>query len=58
MKFFNNKINPRYSTRLIKKNDKKYYLEIVFELYGQVKKLKRKIIPDEEKESIYYSNKW
>ena len=46
---FYNKINPRYSTRLIKKNDKKYYLEIVFELYGLVKKLKRKIIPDEDK---------
>ena len=39
---FYSKINPRYSTRLIKKNDNKFYLEIAFELYGKVKKLKRK----------------
>ena len=46
---FYNKINPRYSSRLIKKDDNKYYIEIAFELYGKVKKLKRKVIPDEDK---------
>ena len=47
---FYNKINPRYSTRLIKKNNNKYYLEIIFELYGKVKKLRSKIVPDEDKD--------
>ena len=34
---------------MIKKDDNKYYIEIAFELYGKVKKLKRKVIPDEDK---------
>ena len=45
---FYNKINPRYSTKLINNGDK-YLIEIIFELYGKIKKLKRKILSDEDK---------
>ena len=45
---FFNKINPRYSSRLFKKGEK-YYIEIIFELYGKIKKLKRKILCDDDK---------
>ena len=45
---FYNKINPRYSSRLLKKGEK-YYIEIIFELYGKIKKLKRKILTDDDK---------
>ena len=45
---FFNKINPRYSSKLIKKGEK-YFIEIIFELFGKIKKLKRKILSDEDK---------
>jgi hypothetical protein len=49
---FFNKINPRYSSRLIKKNEK-YYIEILFELFGKIKKLKRKILSDNDDKNQY-----
>lgn len=45
---FVNKIDPRYSSALIKKDDK-YYIEIIFEVYGKVKNLRSKVtLPDNE----------
>ena len=49
---FFNKINPRYSSRLIKKYEK-YYIEILFELFGKIKKLKRKILSDNDDKNQY-----
>ena len=49
---FNDKIVPRYSARLIKKENNGFFIEIIFELFGKVKKLKRKIMYDDDK-NIY-----
>lgn len=48
---FFNKIDPRYSSRLIKddKDNNKYFIEITFELFGKIKKLKRKVLLDDDK---------
>ena len=49
---FYDKIVPRYSARLIKKENNRFFIEIIFELFGKVKKLKRKIMYDDDK-NIY-----
>lgn len=46
---FYNKIIPRYSVRLIKKENNSFFIEIIFELFGKVKELKRKIMYDDDK---------
>jgi hypothetical protein len=49
---FFNKIDPRYSSMLIKK-DEKYYIEIIFEVYGKVKNLKSKTTFPESEDNQY-----
>ena len=49
---FFNKIDPRYSSMLIGK-DEKYYIEIVFEVYGKVKNLKSKTTFPESEDNQY-----
>ena len=53
---FFNKINPRHSSRLVKKNDK-FFVEIIFELYGKLKKLKRTVLSDDDKNQYIISFK-